>query len=48
MPFAPTTAVPELRSQAFRVAQLLLTDVTPTEPDYRFSVPEEHVIEYYI
>lgn len=45
-----TTAVPELRGQAMRVAELLLTDALPVEPDhdYRFSVEEEHVIEYYI
>ncbi|QDT45000.1 hypothetical protein Pan241w_51170 [Gimesia alba] len=45
-----TTAVPELRGQAMRVAQLLLDDVTMVTPghDYRISVEEEHVIEYYI
>lgn len=45
-----TTAVPELRGQAMRVAQLLLDEVTVKAPghDYRFSVEEEHVIEYYI
>ncbi|MFK7776796.1 MAG: FAD/NAD(P)-binding protein, partial [Gimesia sp.] len=45
-----TTAVPELRGQAMRVAQLLLDDVSTVTPghDYRFSVEEEHVIEYYI
>lgn len=45
-----TTAVPELRGQAMRVAELLLQDALPAEPDhdYRFSVDEEHVIEYYI
>lgn len=45
-----TTAVPELRGQAMRVAQLLVQDAIPAEPgrDYRFSVEEEHVIEYYI
>lgn len=45
-----TTAVPELRGQAMRVAQLLLDDVALVTPghDYRFSVEEEHVIEYYI
>lgn len=45
-----TTAVPELRGQAMRVAQLLLDDVATVTPghDYRFSVEEEHVIEYYI
>jgi uncharacterized NAD(P)/FAD-binding protein YdhS len=45
-----TTAVPELRGQAMRVAQLLIDDVAAPVPgqDYRFSVEEEHVIEYYI
>jgi len=44
-----TTAVPELRGQAMRVAQLLVDDVAPPPGhDYRFSVEEEHVIEYYI
>jgi uncharacterized NAD(P)/FAD-binding protein YdhS len=45
-----STAVPELRGQAMRVAQLMLEDVVTAEPghDYRFSVEEEHVIEYYI
>lgn len=45
-----TTAVPELRGQAMRVAQLLLDDVALVTPghDYRMSVEEEHVIEYYI
>ncbi len=45
-----TTAVPELRGQAMRVAQILLEEAVPTEPghDYRFSVEEEHVIEYFI
>lgn len=44
-----TTAVPELRGQAMRVAQLLLDEVAaPPDHDYRFSVEEEHVIEYYI
>lgn len=45
-----TTAVPELRGQAMRVAQLMLDDVvTPaSDHDYRFSVEEEHVLEYYI
>ena len=45
-----TTAVPELRGQAMRVAQLMLQEAVPAEPghDYRISVEEEHVIEYYI
>lgn len=45
-----TTAVPELRGQAMRVAQLLVDEVGAPPPghDYRFSVEEEHVIEYYI
>jgi uncharacterized NAD(P)/FAD-binding protein YdhS len=46
-----TTAVPELRGQAMRVAQIMLEDILPAaEPgrDYRFSVEEEHVIEYFI
>ncbi len=45
-----TTAIPELRGQAMRVAQLMLEDVVTPEPghDYRFSVEEEHVIEYFI
>jgi uncharacterized NAD(P)/FAD-binding protein YdhS len=45
-----TTAVPELRGQAMRVAQIMLEEVVPAEPghDYRFSVEEEHVIEYFI
>ncbi|WP_417384623.1 FAD/NAD(P)-binding protein [Gimesia sp.] len=45
-----TTAVPELRGQAMRVAQLLLDDAALVSPghDYRISVEEEHVIEYYI
>ncbi len=45
-----TTAVPELRGQAMRVAQVMLEEVVTADPgrDYRFSVEEEHVIEYYI
>ena len=45
-----TTAVPELRGQAMRVAQSILADVAPDEPghEYRFSVEDEHVLEYYI
>ena len=45
-----TTAVPELRGQAMRVAELLVKETVTAEPgrDYRFSVEEEHVIEYYI
>lgn len=45
-----TTAVPELRGQAMRVAQLLLEQVhdAAADRDYRMSVEEEHVIEYYI
>lgn len=45
-----TTAVPELRGQAMRVAEIMLEDATAPEPerDYRLSVSEEHVIEYYI
>ncbi len=45
-----TTAVPELRGQAMRVAQLLVNDAAETMPehDYRFSVKEEHVLEYHI
>ena len=43
-----TTAVPELRGQAMRVAQLLVDEVPTPDRDLRFSVEEEHVIEYYI
>jgi len=45
-----TTAVPELRGQAMRVAELLVKETVAADPerDYRFSVEEEHVIEYYI
>lgn len=45
-----TTAVPELRGQAMRVAQLLIDEASEAAPthDYRFSVEEEHVIEYFI
>jgi len=45
-----TTAVPELRGQAMRLAQLLVDEAVGAEPgrDYRFSVEDEHVIEYYI
>lgn len=45
-----TTAVPELRGQAMRVAQSILEEAEPVEAgrDYRLSVEEEHVIEYYI
>jgi uncharacterized NAD(P)/FAD-binding protein YdhS len=45
-----STAVPELRGQAMRVAQLLVDEASEstTTHDYRFSVEEEHVIEYYI
>lgn len=45
-----TTAVPELRGQSMRVAQVLLDEVIPEQigEDFRFSVEEEHVIEYYI
>ena len=43
------SAVPELCGQALRVAQLLVNDVAALAPgrEYRFSVEEEHVIEYY-
>lgn len=43
-------AVPELRGQAMRVAQLLVDEAAEVIPghDYRASVEEEHVIEYYI
>jgi len=45
-----TTAVPELRGQAMRVAEMMLEDQVAAAPDhdYRLSVTEEHVIEYYI
>jgi uncharacterized NAD(P)/FAD-binding protein YdhS len=45
-----STAVPELRGQAMRVAQLLVDEASETTSthDYRFSVKEEHVIEFYI
>ncbi|VAX41280.1 hypothetical protein MNBD_PLANCTO02-1905 [hydrothermal vent metagenome] len=45
-----TIAVPELRGQSMRVAQVLLDEVAPEQigKDFRFSVEEEHVIEYYI
>ena len=45
-----TTAVPELRGQAMRVAQVLIEDAVSPEPahDLRVSVEDEHVIEYYI
>jgi uncharacterized NAD(P)/FAD-binding protein YdhS len=46
-----TTAVPELRGQAMRVAEIILEDAAAAvapEYDYRLSVTEEHVIEYYI
>ncbi len=45
-----TTAVPELRGQAMRVAQIMLEEAVPAEPghDYRISVEDEHVIEYFI
>ena len=45
-----TTAVPELRGQAMRVAQCLIdaNRLVPPEHDYRLSLDEEHVIEYYI
>ena len=44
-----TTAVPELRGQAMRVAELMLQAVTEdVGRDYRLSVEEEHVIEYFI
>ncbi len=45
-----TTAVPELRGQAMRVAQVLVDEAQLPVPgqDYRFSVEDEHVIEYYI
>jgi len=44
-----TTAVPELRGQAMRVAEVMLEAVTAgAGRDFRLSVEEEHVIEYYI
>lgn len=44
-----TTAVPELRGQAMRVAEVMLEFVSAeTGRDYRLSVEAEHVIEYYI
>lgn len=44
-----TTAVPELRGQAMRVAEIMLEDETADAGrDLRLSVEEEHVIEYYI
>ena len=43
-------AVPELRGQAMRVAQVLIEDAVDAiaDQDFRMSVEEEHVIEYYI
>jgi uncharacterized NAD(P)/FAD-binding protein YdhS len=44
-----TTAVPELRGQAMRVAQLILRDVHPTPlPTPAFTPTNADVIEYYI
>lgn len=44
-----TTAVPELRGQTLRVANVMLEGVAvESGEDYRLSVEEEHVIEYYI
>lgn len=44
-----TTAVPELRGQALRVAEVLAADATDkADKDFRMSVEEEHVVEYYI
>ncbi|MEO1994164.1 MAG: hydroxyacylglutathione hydrolase, partial [Planctomycetaceae bacterium] len=45
-----TTAVPELRGQAMRVAEVLVeqAELTDQQRDYRLSVTEEHVIEYHI
>lgn len=44
-----TTAVPELRGQTLRVANVMLEEVAvESGEDYRLSVEEEHVIEYYI
>jgi len=45
-----TTAVPELRGQAMRVAEVLVEEAgaSDQERDYRLSVEEEHVIEYHI
>ncbi len=45
-----TIAVPELRGQAMRVAEMMIATSTDHDQDrdYRLSVEEEHVIEYYI
>lgn len=43
-----TTAVPELRGQAKRVAEILASDEIAADRDLRMSVEEEHVVEYYI
>jgi Glucose / Sorbosone dehydrogenase len=42
-----TTAVPELRSQAFQIAKALLTHVQRHEPDWVQETPE-NLVEYYI
>jgi uncharacterized NAD(P)/FAD-binding protein YdhS len=41
-------AVPELRGQAKRVAEILANDEIGGDHDLRMSVAEEHVVEYYI
>lgn len=41
-------AVPELRGQAKRVAEILASDEIAADRDLRISVEEEHVVEYYI
>ncbi|MFT4590155.1 MAG: putative NAD(P)/FAD-binding protein YdhS [Limisphaerales bacterium] len=44
-----TTAVPELRGQAHRVAEVLAADAAQkANRDFRMSVEDEHVVEYYI
>lgn len=43
-----TTAVPELRGQAMRVAEVMIEVASEAGHDYRLSVEDEHVIEYYI
>ncbi|MGB0578984.1 MAG: FAD/NAD(P)-binding protein [Limisphaerales bacterium] len=43
-----TTAVPELRGQAKRVAEILASDEIAADRDLRMSEKEAHVVEYYI
>jgi uncharacterized NAD(P)/FAD-binding protein YdhS len=42
-----TTAVPELRAQAFQVARALLADNQPPQPDWAQETPA-NIVEYYI